>query len=163
MKDWRGEERHGTPPCTPHPSENNATSPFLHSPPLSSTICCHLFSQIPFKQRRSMALRQCFATTWITLHRHIGSAYPSWPMSLGQLEESPGSGFLLLFHIICLAITASLPWTRGIITIFQFKESRDERTGSFWLEIVSAPCCEEGSDRTRYRSSPDTNYCLTLG
>lgn len=140
MKDWRGEERYGTPahytPPTP-PSLSLwkqchlSLSPLASS--LSSTICCHLFSQIPFKQCRSMALRQCFATTWITLYRHIGSSYSSWPMSLGQLEESPGRSFLLLFHIICLAITASLLWTRGIITIFQFKDSSWEREGLVWL------------------------------
>lgn len=125
-----------TPPQTP-PSLSLwkqchlSLSPLAFS--LSSTICCHLFSQIPFKQCRSMALRQCFATTWITLYRHIGSSYSSWPMSLGQLEESPGRSFLLLFHIICLAITASLLWTRGIITIFQFKDSSWEREGLVWL------------------------------
>ncbi len=51
-------------------------------------------------------------------------------VSLGQREESHGSSFLLLFHIICLAITASLPWTRGIITIFQYKDSRREKRES---------------------------------
>lgn len=85
-------------------------------------------------------------------------------VSLGQLEESPGSSFLLLFHIICLAITSSLPWTWGIITIFQYKDSRGERErgASLAWRLFSAPCCEEGTDRTSYRSSPDTNDCSTL-
>lgn len=163
MKDWRGEERHRPPPPPPlHPCFLSlwkqchlSLSPLASSS--SSTICCHLFSQIPFKQCRSMALRQCCATTWITLYRHIGSSYPSWSVSLDQLEESLGSAFLLLFHIICLAITAILPWAEGIITIFQFKDSRIHREGLVWLSDCFASCCEEGTDRTTYRSSYGTN------
>lgn len=147
MKDWRGEERHGTPPPpTPLP-------PFCLKtmPPLRSLLVSHLpYAAICLVKSplSSADLWLCSVTSRITLYGRPGSPYPSWPVSLGQLEESPGSAFLLLFHIICLAITASLPWTWGIITIFQFKDSRGQRgredKGLVWFGDCRGPMLWRG-------------------
>lgn len=97
MKDWRGEERHETPPPHPAPSRWQQWRP---SPPLrcgsfSSTICYHLFAQIPFKQRKCV----CEGALQVrppSAHTHTHS----------QQEQPPGTQLLLFFHIICLLIAA---------------------------------------------------------
>lgn len=126
MNDWRGEERHESPhpPVHPHvPFSLKTMLPLLsqRTAPFSSTICwiCLVKSLL---SSAYLWLWSSAATYRRPLSIHLQlvslmAVSPSWQ------EEPPGSGFLLLFHIICLDITATLPGTRGIITIFQYKRA----------------------------------------
>lgn len=127
-------------------SENNATSPVSTHRPLLIYHMLDLFSQIPFKQCVYLWPWSSAATYYRPLSIHLQlvslmAVSPSWQ------EEPPGSGFLLLFHIICLDITATLPATRGIITIFQYKKGRTGRQACSAWSLLVAPCCEEHTNK----------------